>query len=271
MPKASIIVTGASGSMGSAAVRALAAKGESVIAVCRNAERGRHTVDAICAEFPEAQIELACADLSSVATVLALADELAGREIKGLFNNAGTLLRNYSVSQEGVEMCLAVNYVAPFILCNRIGAAMPAGSHIVNMVSLSAQFPSIGRDFFAEGPEKYSQLGTYARTKLALMEFSLEFARRHPELKVNVSDPGIVNSRMIHLDRWFDPLADIFFRPFCKSPEKGVSPALRALEADCSGKLFIGNSTKDIPARYRNSNDFDWLWSETERLVETFT
>lgn len=261
------IVTGATGSMGREAVRSLASRGESVIALCRDRARGEKMVDAVIHEFPEAEVELACVDLSSIASVKEFCESLRGRSIKGLFNNAGTLLRDFSLSADGLEMCVAVNYVAPFILCEAIGPMMPDGAHIVNMVSLTTRFPSIGRDFFEEKPEDYSQLGTYARSKLALMLYSVDFARRHPALHVNVSDPGVVNSNMIKMDRWFDPLADILFRPFCKSPAKGVSPALRALETDATGKLFIGNRVREIPAKYRGSSNLDWLLEETRRIV----
>lgn len=271
MQKASIIVTGATGSMGRAAVRALAAKGGSVIAACRSRERGEKMAAEISAEFPCASIELAQVDLSSIASVQNFADSMEGRCIKGLFNNAGTLLRDYTLSQDGLEMCTAVNYIAPFILCGRIGAMMPPGGNIVNMVSLTCRYVSIDNGFFTDGPEKYSQLGTYAKTKLALMLATMEYARRHPELHVNVSDPGVVNSNMISMGRWFDPLADIFFRPFISSPEKGVAPALRALGTDVTGKLFIGRKIKDIPQKCLRSADAGRLWHETEITIKSIT
>lgn len=268
MQKGSIIVTGATGSMGAAAVRALVARGESVIAVCRSESRGGKLLADVSAGCPGASLELAVADFSSIASVKAFADSMEGRRIKGLFNNAGTLLRDYTLSADGLEMCVAVNYVAPYILCNRIGAMMQPGDHIVNMVSLTARFPKIDRDFFKEKPGDYSQLGTYARSKLALLLFSMEYARNHPDLRVNVSDPGIVNSNMLRMDRWFDPLADILFRPFCSSPEKGVSPALRALETDLTGNLFVGRRNRPVPSRYDGFEDLVWLLEATDDIVK---
>ena len=267
MQKARIIVTGATGSMGRAAVKALAAKGESVTAVCRSSMRGEKMVAEMLDEFPGADITLEVADLSSIASVHALCDAMQGLRIKGLFNNAGTLLRDFSLSPDGLEMCVAVNYVAPFIICNRIGPMMVPEGNIVNMVSLTCRYAGIDRRFFEEGAAEYSQLGTYSKSKLALMMFSMEFARRHPELHVNVSDPGIVNSNMITMGRWFDPLADIFFRPFIKKPEKGVAPALRALETSETGRLFVGSKVKSIPSRYHRFTDIDWLWEQTEKIA----
>ena len=42
------------------------------------------------------------------------------------------------------------------------------------------------------------------------------------------ADPGVVNTGIITQHRWYDPLADVFFRPFIKSPEKGSIPLYRA-------------------------------------------
>ena len=50
-------------------------------------------------------------------------------------------------------------------------------------------------------------------------------------VKVNLCDPGVVDTGIIAMDRWFDPLADIFFRPFIRSVANGARPALRALFA----------------------------------------
>jgi len=265
--EAKIIVTGATGSMGKAAVRALVSKGESVIGVCRSQKRAELMEASIRSEFPDAKLSIGIADLSSIASVKEFAASLEGQRIKGLFNNAGTLNRDFSLSKDGIEMCVAVNYVAPFILCNRIGAMMEAGGHIVNMISLTCRFAKLDGNFFLDGSKEYSQLGTYAKSKLALMMFTMEFARRHPELIVNVADPGVVNSNMISMGRWFDPLADVLFRPFCKSPENGVAPALRALEAKESGKLYVGDSIRDIPKKCRKYSDVNELWKETLKLV----
>lgn len=267
MPSGSVVVTGATGSMGRAATRALLARGESVVAVARDCRRAEKMREELAAEFPGAKLELALADLSTIASVRNLAESLAGREIKALFNNAGTLLRDYTLTADGLESCVAINYVAPFILCERLCETIPAGGHIVNMVSLTTRFPKIGSDFFSEAPERYSQLGTYARSKLALMLYSVDLAARRPELRINVADPGVVNSNMIRMDRWFDPLADVLFRPLCKTPEEGVAPALRALGTETTGKLFVGRKIKEIPSKYRQFDSVGWLRKETLRIV----
>ena len=71
-------------------------------------------------------------------------------------------------------------------------------------------------------------------------------AAGHPDLIVNATDPGIVNSNMITMGRWFDPLADMIFRPFCKSPAKGAIPAINAITSGLSGRYFLGNGSRTL-------------------------
>ena len=83
-----------------------------------------------------------------------------------------------------------------------------------------------------------------------------------------MTDPGVVNSRMLHMDRWFDPLADAIFRPFCKSAEGGATPAINAVTTDCTMQLFRGNKHKNIPHKWQNHELAEWLWNETENQLK---
>ena len=67
----SIIVTGASGSMGKAAVEALARKGRSVTMACRNLEKGERVRASILREVPSASLVLARVDLGSFSSIRA--------------------------------------------------------------------------------------------------------------------------------------------------------------------------------------------------------
>ena len=56
---------------------------------------------------------------------------------------------------------------------------------------------------------------------------------------VFAADPGIVDTNMITMHRWFDPIADLLFRPLIKTPEQGAETALQL----ACGKLPVsGNS-----------------------------
>ena len=64
-----IIVTGATGSMGAAAVEALAAQGQSVLMACRNCDKAAAVRDAVLSRVPGADIVVRQLDLASLASV----------------------------------------------------------------------------------------------------------------------------------------------------------------------------------------------------------
>lgn len=261
------IVTGASGAMGEAAVRALARDGRSVVMACRNLEKAEAVRSRILADLPGADISIGRLNLSSLDSVRAFADSLGQEPVSGLFNNAGVISRGYSLTGDGLENTFAVNYFGPFLLTRLLLPLMDSEASIVNMVSLTCRYVSVTEKSLRPSADEFSQLGTYARSKLALLRFSLELARRNPGLHINLADPGIVNSNMIDLGHWFDPLADILFRPFCKSPERGVQPALSALASDGRNRYFVGRKIMDIPARFEDPNLDLRIWEETERIL----
>ena len=66
-------------------------------------------------------------------------------------------------------------------------------------------------------------LKNYGSTKLLLWRYSIELSKKcGDKIVVEMADPGVVNTGIITMHRWYDPLADLFFRPFIKSPERGA-------------------------------------------------
>lgn len=257
MEKSTIIITGASGSMGCAATKALSGEGWRIIMACRNLEKGEAVRRRILEEVPEADLCLKRLDLGSLASVKSFAAEIAedvteGRIcLSGLFNNAGTINRDFKISEDGYEQTLAVNFIGPAVLTELLLPHFEDGAHIVSMVSLTCGMTELTEDFTVPRKEDFRQLRTYAKSKLALLLYTLDLSRRtEGRLHVNMADPGIVNSNMISMDRWFDPLADLLFRPFCKSPERGAAPAIRAMLSPESARFFVGGRSRSIPERY---------------------
>ena len=261
------IVTGATGAMGAAAVEALAAEGRAVVMACRNRAKAEAVRDAVLGRVPSAVLEIRELDLSSMASVRRFASAFEPGSVDALFNNAGAISRRYALTADGLEHTFAVNYFGPWLLTHLLAEKMIPGGRIVNMVSLTCRFVRIGPSALQPAPESFSQLGTYARSKRALLSFSQELSRRHPVLRVNVADPGIVASSMIDLGHWYDPLADALFKPFCKSPAAGVRPALRALASDGTGLYYVGRRSFPIPRRYVSPSLDLALWEATEKLV----
>ena len=265
--KPRVIITGASGAMGAAATEALAAQGRPVLMAVRNPAKATAVRDAILARVPQADLEISELDLSSQASVRHFADGIAPGSVAALFNNAGVISRNYQMTAEGFENTFAVNYFGPWLLTQLLLPKYAPGARIVNMVSLTCKLVDIDVASLRPEPADFSQLRTYARSKRALLSFTLELARRHPELVVNMADPGIVASNMIDLGHWYDPLADRLFKPFCKRPEQGVQPALRALAATAGPRYYVAQKNREIPRCFLNVALDARLWEATASLT----
>ena len=82
MEKVQIIVTGATGGMGSEAVRALAKQGHSVIMACRNLEKGETIRKRILDEIPSADLTLMQVDLASLKSVVEFTETIKKQNIK---------------------------------------------------------------------------------------------------------------------------------------------------------------------------------------------
>lgn len=260
-----IIITGASGSMGAAAAEALASHGIPVLMACRNRAKAEGVRSAIISRVPNADLAIGEIDLASMVSVRAFADRIEEGSVSAIFHNAGVISKRYSLTPDGLENTFAVNYFGPWLLTQLLLPKLPADARIVMMVSLTCRFARLSEAALHPGRKEFSQLGTYACAKRALLSFALELSRRNPALRVNLADPGVVASNMIDLGHWFDPLADAIFKPFCKRPESGVQPALRALvTGGPQPRYYVGKEDKTVPARYNNNELDARIWAATE-------
>ena len=272
MEKSKIIVTGATGSIGLAAVKSLLCKDLPVIMACRNIRKADTKRDSLIKEFPHSEIDVLELDLNSLASIKAFVEEIKnqGFKVDKLLNNAGIICRDFSVNDDGFETTLAVNYLGPLYLSKLLIPLMDDGFNIVNTVSVTRGVSKLDEHFFDLDKKRFSQLGTYGKAKYALFLSSLTLSETIKNGSVNLTDPGVVNSNMISMHRWFDPLADVLFRPFCKSPEKGAIPAVNALLYKSTDlvqknvKLFSGNKSKLISQKHYDNPMRKWLWEETE-------
>ena len=262
-----LLITGASGSMGKVATQAMAQEGYPILMACRNLQKGETVRQEILKAVPEAQLELIELDLSRQTSVREMVARLDGRKLSGIFNNAGIISRRYSLTEDGIEHSMAVNYLNPTLLTRLLLPNLEEKGHIVNMVSISRFISRLTIDWPEQGAENFQQLRTYANGKMAFLYFTLGLARRYPQFIVNMSDPGVVNSNMISMGRWFDPLADIFFRPFIKTPEQGAQSALNALHATEGIHYYVGKGYKPVPKRYQESPLVDELWEQATQQL----
>jgi len=133
------LITGATSGIGEAAARELARRGAAVVIVGRSRERCAATVESIQRETGNTSVEFLVADLSSQMQVRQLAREFLERHsrLQVLINNAGALFERRTESVDGIEMTLALNHLAYFLLTSLLLETLQhsAPARIVNVSS----------------------------------------------------------------------------------------------------------------------------------------
>lgn len=278
MKKKLAVITGADGGMGTEITRAVALAGYRVLMACYDVPRAEEKKRMLVKETGNDDIEVQKIDLASLETVAAFANRLLerGEKVTLLMNNAGTMETKRRITADGLERTVSVNYVGPYLLTRKLLPLMGEGSRVVNMVSCTY---AIGRldfpDFFLKGKKgDFWRIPIYSNTKLALTLFTLELAERVRDrgIVVNAADPGIVSTNIITMHMWFDPLTDVFFRPFIRTPRQGAATAIALLLDEEAGKrtgtLNVSCHPKQLSEKFVHHKQTKELWERTERLVE---
>lgn len=198
------VVTGATSGIGLHTTLAFARLGAFVIGVGRTQERCAQAQKTVESALPHADVCYLTADLSLLYQVRLLANHIY-EEIKSrgsnaldiLVNNAGVFSESYVKTPEGMELTMAVNHFAPFLLTNQL-VPLLAASRCGRVITLSSA--SHYRTFLdiqhLNTPVIYFGLWAYKVSKLANVLFTREFNRRMKEhgVRAFAVDPGLVNT-----------------------------------------------------------------------------
>lgn len=276
MEKKLAIITGADGGMGQVITLALAQANFSVIMACLDPEKAISVCKRIREESGNEDIEVRAINQASLSSVYTFTEQLLkeGRTISRLINNAGILTTKIRKTEDGLETIVSINYVAPYLLTRRLTPLMQPGSRIINTVSCTYAIGKIEDQFFEKGKNgTFFRIPVYGNTKLALLLFTQELARRVQEKGITVyaADPGIVSTNMITMQAWFDPLTDLLFRPFIKTAAQGASTAVSLALVEKikeeSGGCYANCKPKNVPKRIRNHPVQKSLWNDTEQWL----
>ena len=271
------VVTGANSGIGKETALGLARMGARVVIVSRNAEKGKAALEEIRRESGSSAVDLLIADMSSQASVRALAEEIRRKyaRLDVLVNNAGGCAATRKLSADGIEMTLATNHVGPalltILLLELLKASAP--SRIVNVSSSEAQSPtSLDLDDLQFERRKYSSVAAYRQSKLLMSTFTFELARRLAGTGVtaNCLHPGVVATNIwsaIPIGRLFVAVG----KPFMLNSIQGAAVSLYLATspeaAEVSGEYFV----KCKPARpnplARDPKLMAEVWRCTENMM----
>jgi NAD(P)-dependent dehydrogenase (short-subunit alcohol dehydrogenase family) len=177
-----VVVTGANAGLGLELSRRLARTGAHVVMACRSLDRAERARERLLDEVPEGKatiLPLDVAELESIREFRALLGRHVGY-LDVLINNAGIFGSPLSRNRAGHEMHLATNYLGPFALT---GALLPLfrdrpDARIVNVGSLAHLVGALLPDALNPRDDEYHPWKSYARSKVALLAYTMELDRR---------------------------------------------------------------------------------------------
>lgn len=225
-------ITGGTSGIGKETVRQLAAFDATVVFTTRDREKGEETKKELLSETGNAYVDYLVCDLASISSIRACAEEFKTRyqRLDVLLHNAGVLPQERQESKDGIELNLAVNYLAPFLLTNLLLPLLKASapSRVILVSSSMHREGSINFNDL-ESKKNFDKYKAYAQSKLALLLFMKKLAKdlEGSGVTVNALHPGVVGTDMTMQNvRKMNPLAAFLFKRTLITPEQGAATSV---------------------------------------------
>jgi NAD(P)-dependent dehydrogenase (short-subunit alcohol dehydrogenase family) len=271
-----VLITGGTSGIGRAAATALAAMGAEVAVTGRSRQRGEAAVEEIRDTSGNERVSLMLADLAVQTEVRGLAEEFRERydRLDVLVNNAGIIQSKRTETPDGLELTLAVNHLAPFLLTNLLLDLLKesAPSPIITVSSEARRGAQIDFEDL-QSERRYRAFKVYGMTKLANILFTYELAERLEGTGVvaNCLHPGGVNTNFGTNNRSFGTLLFRAFKPFMRTPEQGADTIVYLAISPEAGKMTGRYLTdRKVVSSFNEPHDEATqkrLWEVSEKLT----
>ena len=274
------LVTGASGGIGLYTALGLAGAGFRVVMIGRDAGRIERARRIVAERAAAGAAETALADFASLAAVRQLADTVLARHdrLDVLVNNAGLISRSYQVSEDGYELTVAVNHLAPFLLTNllldRLRAAATADftPRIVTVASTAHRGARLDLKTWT-GPQDWTPLTAYGRSKLCNILFTRTLARRLEGSGVAATclHPGVIATKIGDTAGTVSGFGWRLIKPFLTGVDRGAATSIfLATMPDPTpfhGRYVIGRRAHQPDPAALDDALAEALWAESARLT----
>jgi NAD(P)-dependent dehydrogenase (short-subunit alcohol dehydrogenase family) len=263
-----VVISGATGALGSATAAVLARRQARVILMARPSDR----LDALVEGLGGAdnRITQVPVDLSSMSSVRSSAREInrAGGHIDSLLNVAAAFVSRYQKTSDGFELMLATNYFGPFLLTNLLRDRLLGGGRVITVTAPSTTRVDMQRLF---SKDRFDAMHTFGATKALDLMFTFELARRAKrwDVRANAFHPGLVRSELMReAPRPVRSLARLVSRAPERAGQDLAELAISPAHAGTTGWFFKGARRIDPPKTVAEESAQTALWRRTAELVE---
>jgi NAD(P)-dependent dehydrogenase (short-subunit alcohol dehydrogenase family) len=286
--KQTILITGATGSIGGAAALALAKRGARVVLLGRKLEKLEARADSIRIALSEAGIERQDTDIttlvldfSDMESVRLSAAEAMNRfpMIHGLILSVGALIQNGpNILPSGHEVMFATNVMGPFLFTQLLLKRMQQSDGLVLHV-IATFYKEIDWDDL-ESIKNHRTMTAFDRTKTCNRVIAAELARRYAGKISSVAfDPAyVIDKSDPELDkRWPSGFTGFFWKVMtlliAKPPAVAAEPLANLMlshrdRSEINGALFKLDKRVEKPDKAMNDEVLGKrLWNELVRLT----
>ncbi|MCX6198154.1 MAG: SDR family oxidoreductase [Bacteroidetes bacterium] len=276
MKNRNVIITGGNAGIGLATSIALAKQGANVYFVSRGKDKAEEAVKTIVAESGNKNIKYFVANLSSQKSIRQLASEIKNEMsvIDVLINNAGGTFSDFTLSEDGLEMTIATNHFAYFLLTNLLLDSIKKSDYarIVNVASGSHYQGKIDFESFTKN-KSYFVMKAYGQSKLANVLFTNELAERLKGTNVTVNSlhPGFVKTQIGNKNAsWYSGLFWSIVTLGAISVEDGAKTSVYLASSPevkgVTGNYFDKCKVKKAAALALDKELGKQLWQKSEEL-----
>jgi retinol dehydrogenase-12 len=266
-----VLLTGATRGIGQAAAIEMAGQGVELALVGREADRVEAVAREATATGGGAPVHQHVADLTLMADVRTLAEEVRERHrhIDVLANNAGALFGSRKQTTEGFERTFALNHLAPFLLTNLLRDRL-SGARVVTTASDAHTGGHLDLEDL-QSQKGYAAMRVYGTSKLCNILFTRELAKRAPELHANCFHPGVVRTGFGKNENGIWKLLTTLGAPFFRSPQRGARSliwlALSEQAAHLTGEYVQDEKVLAPSAQAQDDTLAEGLWERSAELV----
>ena len=239
-----VAVSGATGGIGQALCRHLAALGADLIFLDRNEKRSRALGAALQGEFPSLSVDYIRVDLTDMDTVKAAADLLEKRPLDYLILNAGAYAVPRFTTHGGHDNVFQINFLAPYYLARRLLPKLRArGGRVVAVGSIAHNYSKTDEADVEFCTRTRASL-VYGNAKRHLM---YALSQQAKDGGVSIVHPGITQTNITaHYPKPIWLLIKWPMRVIFMSPRKAALCVLRGIFDGCGEGEWIGPRVFDV-------------------------
>ena len=236
-----VAVTGSTGGLGKPLCHYLASLGATLVLVDRSPTRAAAHKEALLAEFPDCSVTLLQADLSDMASVRAVTEQLAKLPLDIFIHNAGAYSIPRNTCNTGFDNVFQINFVSPYYMIRELLPTLRARKGRVMAVG------SIAHNY-AKSDEKDVDFSTrtkaslvYGNAKRHLMFALYALFENERDVKLAITHPGIT---FTNITAHYPPLLFALIKHPMKiifmRPKKAALCLVAGLFEDCAPLEWIG-------------------------------